>query len=118
MVGEFCYAIRTRARLHLEDLDSSSKRLFSAFIIRNRADSELKIERLKLPVTNLSVFSAADGRLWTEVVTLNRREDGDFAELQVGKNPPKDVQPANLLTGPRSKPEKGLLIRSFGGLFG
>lgn len=118
MEGEFCFASRTRARLDLHSLDSLPHRVFSAFIIRNRAKSELKIDRLKLPMPNLSVFAAGSGRLWTEAVTLHRREDGDFAELQVGKGPPKEVQSPQLLSGPRSKPEKGLLIRSFGGLFG
>jgi hypothetical protein len=67
---------------------------------------------------NLSVYSAADGRLWTEAVTLERREDGDVAELQLAKGPPPEARSAKLLHGPRSKAEKGLLIRAFGGLFG
>jgi hypothetical protein len=118
MTGEFCFASRTRARFELADLKPSLHRIFSAFSIRNRAKTALKIERLKLPMPNLSVFAAADGRLWTEAVTLDRREDGDFAELQVGQGPPDSVQPAALLSGPQEKPEKGLSIRSFGGLFG
>ena len=116
--GELCYAGRTRARLRLEDLDYMPHRAYSACHIRNRAKSELSLDRLKLPMPNLSVFSAKDGRLWTETVTLDRREDGDIAELQLEKAPPREVHPARLLRGPRSKPEKGLLIRAFGGLFG
>ncbi len=116
--GELCYAGRTRALLRLEDLDFMPHRASSACHVRNRAKSELAIDRLKLPMPNFSVFTASDGRLWTEAVTLDRREDGDLAELQLGKEPPRDVQPAKLLHGPRGKPEKGLLIRAFGGLFG
>lgn len=116
--GELCYAVRTRARLRLEDLDLMPHRAYTACHIRNRANSELALDRLKLPTLNLSVFAATDGRLWTETVTLDRREDGDIAELQLGKEPPREVHPARLVRGPRSKPEKGLLIRAFGGLFG
>jgi hypothetical protein len=118
MDGEICYASRTRARLRLEELDVLPHRAISAFHIKNRAKSKLVLDRLKLPMPNLSVYSAADGRLWTEAVTLDRREDGDLAELQLGKGPPPEVRPAGLLQGPRSKPEKGLLIRAFGELFG
>lgn len=117
LVGELCYASRTRARLRLDELDVLPHRAHSALHIRNRATSELKIDRLKLAMPNLSVFAAA-GRLWTEAVTLNRQADGDFAELQLAKEPPAEVHPVKLLNGPRSKPEKGLLIRAFGGLFG
>jgi hypothetical protein len=118
MEGELCYASRTRARLRLEELDFVPHRALSAFFIRNHTKSKLKLDRLKLPMPNLSVYAAADGRLWTEMVTLSRREDGDLAELQLGKGPPPEVGPAELLHGPRVKPEKGLLIRAFGGLFG
>lgn len=118
MEGELCYASRTRARLRPEELDFLPHRALSAFFIRNRTTSKLKLNRLKVPMPNLSVYAAADARLWTEVVTLDRRQDGDLAELQLGKGPPREVGPAELLHGPRVKPEKGLLIRAFGGLFG
>jgi len=116
--GELCYASRTRARLQLERLDLVPHRAYSACHIRNRAKSELALDRLKLPMPNLSIFAAGDKRLWTEAVTLERREDGDIAELQLGKEPPREVHPARQVRGPRSKPEKGLLFRAFGGLFG
>jgi hypothetical protein len=118
MTGELCYAGRTRARLRLDDLEVLPHRAVSSFRVRNQAKSALVLDRLKLPMPNLSVFTAADGRLWTETVTLERREDGDLAELMLGKGPPAEVQPAKRQSGPRSRPEKGLLIRAFGGLFG
>jgi hypothetical protein len=118
MDGELCYAGRTRARLRLDELDVLPHRAVTALRIRNDAESILVLDRLKLPMPNLSVYSAADGRLWTEAVTFKRREDGDLAELKLGEGPPPEVQPAQLQSGPRTRSEKGLLIKAFGGLFG
>jgi hypothetical protein len=114
--GELCFALRTRARLNMEQLDTVSHRVFSAIQIKNMGISILDLERLKLPMPNLSLFAAKDGRLWTETIKLNRREDGDLAELRLDKKPPAQVQPAELVSGPRGKAEKGVLIRAFGDL--
>jgi hypothetical protein len=115
--GELCYALRTRARMRPEDLDLLPHRAYTECHILNRAKSALTLERLRVPMRYLRLFAAADGRLWTETVTLERRESGDTAALQLGKAPPKAVHPAQPLTEPRGKPEKGGLIRAFSGIF-
>ncbi len=112
--GELCYAGRTRARLHMEQLDRVSHRVHSAIRIKNLSSSGLDLERLKLPMPNLSPFAAKDGRLWTETIRLDRREDGNFAELRLDKKPPVEVQPTELVGGPRDKAEKGVLLGATG----
>lgn len=116
--GEICFATRTKARMHPEKLDDLPHRALSAIHIRNYAGTTLNLDRFKLPLPNLSVYAGNDARLWTQVVRLDRRADGDLAELQLGKGPPPAAQPAKQVQGPRTKPEKGLLIKAFGGLFG
>jgi len=115
--GELCFAGRTRARLQLPDEMVITHRAIAAIHIRNRAATLLNLERIKLPTPNLSVFVDGSGQPWTEQVTLDRQEDGDFAALRLGKGPEGDVK-GELLRGPRVKAEKGLSIRSFGGIFG
>jgi len=118
MEGELGYAVRTAARLSLAEIPVRPHRAVSAVRIRNRAKGLLDLEKLKLPMRNLSVFGSADGRLWTEAVTLSREEDGDFAALRLEKGPPPDAAGSTLITGPRDRPTRGLLIRAFGGVFG
>jgi len=116
--GEMCYAVKTSARQQLENLPLRPHRVISALRIRNRARTNLAVERIKLPVPHMSIFEAAAGQLWTESVTLEREEDGEMARLQLGKKPPAAIEKTRLLSGPRVKPDKALLIRAFGGLIG
>lgn len=116
--GELCYAGKTSARQQLKDLPIRAHRALSAVRVRNLADSVLSIERLKLPMPNMSVFASEDGVLWTETVTLQREQEGELASLQLGKKPPSAIGNPRLVSGPRVRPTKGLLIRAFGGLIG
>jgi hypothetical protein len=85
--------------------------------VSNRAQTPLSVERLKLPLPNMSLFETADGQLWTETVTLHREQDGELAPLELGQTPPSHVEGASLLAGPREEPVRGSLIRAFGGVF-
>lgn len=117
-VGELCYATRTRAAVDLDNLERSTLRAVTALRIRNRAPTPLPVEKVKLPVPFLSVFHSGDtGLLWTEAVMMVRREETEMAGVEVRDSPPTDAGETELLTAPRQQPEKGLLLRAFGGLF-
>jgi len=116
--GELCYAGKTGARQQLENLPIRPHRALSAVRVRNLANSNLSVERLKLPMPHMSLFAAGGGQLWTETVTLQREQDGELAALQLGKKPPSMITKPSLISGPREQPTKGLLIRAFGGLIG
>ena len=75
--------------------------------MRNLADSNLSVERLKLPMPNMSLFASEDGQLWTETVTLQREQEGELASLQLGKKPPSTISKPRLVSGPREEPEQG-----------
>jgi hypothetical protein len=116
--GELCYAGRTSARQQLENLPIRHHRAVSSVRVRNLANSNLSVERLKLPMPHMSLFASEDGQLWTETVTLQREHDGELAALQLSKKPPAMITKPRLICGPREQPTKGLLIRAFGGLIG
>ncbi|MFH1841638.1 MAG: hypothetical protein ABIF77_00385 [bacterium] len=116
--GELCYAQKTSARLQLENLLVRPHRVLSAVQVRNRTDANLAVEKIKLPLPNMSIFGSPDGALWTEVVTFQRREAGEHAILELSKKPPSHVKEARRLSGPREEPTRGLLMRAFGGLLG
>lgn len=116
--GELCYAGKTSARHQLENLPIRPHRALSAVRVRNLAGSNLSVERLKLPMPNMSLFASEDGQLWTETVTLQREQEGELASLQLGKKPPSTISKPRLISGPREQQNKGLLIRAFGDLIG
>jgi hypothetical protein len=118
MEGELCYATRTSARLTVEDLPVRPHRAISVVEIKNTAKTNLTVEKLKIPTLQMSVFAAGDGQLWTETLTLERKEEDAMASVRLGKGPPRKASGAQLVRGPRSPSERGLLIRAFSGLLG
>jgi len=114
--GELCYAAKTAARFNLERIPRRPHRAATVVRIRNRADTQLGLERLKIPLPLLSLYGTEDGQLWTESVTLERDEEGENATVKLGKGAPRSAGVAKRLAGPRARAEKGLLTRAFGGL--
>jgi hypothetical protein len=116
--GELCYAARTHARNHLEQVPRRPHRAITPVKVRNEANSLLPIDKLSLPVTLLSVYGDADSGLWTEEVHLTRAADSDMAGLRVVPGVPNMAPRAERLSGPRSEPGRGGLVRAFSDLFG
>ena len=116
--GELCFAGRTRARIHLENIVPVPHRAITAVHIVNRASGLLDFEKLQLPVPHLSLYEGEGGQLWTESIRLERDEDGDFAKLHVGSGPPPVAGESRRLSGPRTEPEKRHLFHAFGRMFG
>jgi hypothetical protein len=115
--GEFCYASRTNARLHMGDLPFRPHRAVSTVRIRNYAASTLPLEKLKVPVQNLSLFASDEGHLWTETLTLERKENSENASIRLDSKPDHGVA-ATPVAPPRSKISKGFVLDVFGRLFG
>ncbi len=112
--GELCYAGRIKAHLQLQRLTGAPHRAVSVVRIRNRASSGLSLQKLRIPMPTMSLFADADGRLWTEAVTMERMQEGDHAVLKLGRGAPEQAGPATPVSGPRVHSDKGLLFRAFG----
>ncbi|HMR77450.1 MAG TPA: hypothetical protein PKD61_20215 [Polyangiaceae bacterium] len=115
--GEACYASRTFGKLRLDKSEPDPHRVITAVQVDNQSDAPLVIERLHLPVRSLSVFAAADGRLWTEAVRLIRKEGQAFAELRVESDPGTAAGKAKRVGEPRHTHHANELVRAFGKLF-
>ena len=116
LVGELCYASRIAGHLELDELEISPHRAVTPIRVRNRAHNPLLLERIKLPVQYLSVHKSTYNRIWTEQLTLTRQEDGDLAELQIGKLP-KEAGETVKLNSSRQPAERNLVVRAFSKLF-
>jgi hypothetical protein len=111
--GELCYAARTRAALEIVNLPVLSRRAATPVHIKNRADTALQLERLKLPVPFCSLFAADDGTVWTEAVTMTREESSEMAEVRLRSGPPSEAGEAALLTAPRNQVDTNAVMQVF-----
>ncbi len=116
--GEVCYAARTRAILDLQDLPLRTVRATTPVRIKNNGQTPLLLERLLLPIPHLSVFTAHDGRLWTEELSIHCDQEMRSAHLQIGKGAPAMAGTTQQLNPPRVLPERGVFTRALGAIFG
>ena len=116
--GELCYAISTSVRFSLDNLPLRPYRAISVVRIFNHAGTPLPLARLRLPLPHLSLYADAEGRLWTEAVSLDRRDDNDLANIKLGESAPREAGPSRKVAAPREALDKRHPIRSFTGLFG
>ncbi|HUU29262.1 MAG TPA: hypothetical protein VM123_15760 [archaeon] len=111
MEGELCYADRVYGRLKLEDIKFRPHRAITVVFLQNQGSGSIFLERLNLPVPNLSIYEAEDGYLWTQAVTL-KMGIGKKAELELKKKAPAAAKNPKLISGPRQKAEKSILSRA------
>jgi hypothetical protein len=115
--GELCYASRTACRLRLDELPARPHRALTTVLLRNRADTPLPLERIRLPVMHLSLYASADGFLWTEDVELERAADADLLPLAIHPGAPRSAPAAILVAPPRRKNHGNMMFRAFSSLF-
>lgn len=115
--GELCYALVTSARLHLSNLPARPQRAFSALRVRNSTESRIHVERIKVPVPNLSLFATSSGQLWTETVTLELATERERSEVRFDAGPSILAADARRIGDPRQSDRKGFLRGAFDELF-
>ncbi|MFV8836558.1 hypothetical protein [Aquisalimonas sp.] len=115
--GIVCYATRSRCRLNLADHPHLPYRATTPLVIRNHGDDTLLLDRVRLPVSTLSLYRDGDGRFWSEEVTLTRRADGGLADLELGRGAPAEADGATIIAQPREAPQRNTLVRAFSALF-
>ena len=116
--GELCYGSQTNCLLHLDELPFRPHRAITPVMVKNKAETALLIERMSLPVNYLSLFHASSGQLWTQTITMERREEENVATLQLAKGLPSQAGRAMPVCGPRLKSDKRVLMRALTALFG
>lgn len=110
--GELCYASRTSARINLDRMLRHPGRAITSVLLRNRAQDNLLLERISLPVPALSLFHDAEGSLWTEAINLEREKSGNMARIRLtGKAPAEAIKPAKV-SDPRVPQEQNVLVKA------
>ncbi len=109
--GELCYASRVYGRLRFEDIRFRSHRAVTLVLLRNHGKESIFLERLNLPVHNLSLYESEEGYFWTQSTTLETGVDNKVS-LELEKGAPKEAKNSKLICGPRKKAEKNILSRA------
>lgn len=99
-VGELCYASRTRCRTHLDSDSLLPYRATTQVIVQNHRSDNLLIQRIKLPLPLLSLFSTQEGHLWTENLLVEANPDQQITTA-IEKTTPSFVLQPKLLNPPR-----------------
>lgn len=116
--GELCYAGRTHARHDPEELPDRPHRAITPLTIHNKAPSPLPLEKISLPVPMLALYGNADGKLWTQAVTLTREGHSDLASVRIDSKEPDAGKALTRLAGPRQESGRSGVTRAFSLLFG
>ena len=116
--GILAYASRTRAALKLEDVLLRPHCATTAVHLINLADTQLLLERLSLPMPRLSLFFSPRTGFWSDMVTLERKEDNEMATLKLDRQPPPQAAPTQFVAAPRTGAgEPNMVFRAFSALF-
>ena len=116
--GELCYASRTTHHVQFEQILALPHRATTAVRVRNRAESMLSLERMLLPVQRLSLYQAADGRLWTNDVVFTRTGSDDFAALRTrSRANSTQIAEAKRIARPRYRSGDHPVVRAFSSIF-
>mgnify|MGYP006079187085 CR=1 FL=1 len=81
--GQLCYALKSRARRNLDDLENESLRAVCMFRIRNKSDETLPVERIRVIGDHLNLYNI-DDRLWASSVDIifNGKDEKTSVEYQ------------------------------------
>lgn len=113
MEGELCYASTTWARLSVDELDHWPHRAVTPVKIINRASDVLHVEKVKIPLEQLALYSSPDGRLWTNALLVERASDDENASVEVMKNA-AEIDAMELISPAQKPAGRGVLGRIFG----
>jgi hypothetical protein len=113
--GELAYWIPTTARREMRSDLFASHLGVCSLAISNLADTELRVEKLALRSTQLSIFSR-DSALWSDTAQVTYRGDEEETVVEVTGRPPEEATGGVRVTLPRSPMQKGFRARNFGRL--
>ena len=118
LIGEVCYASRTKARVDLSDLPRWPHLAVTRVTLHNRPAEPLLLERLSLPAPSLGLWWDPRLGLWTQAVAVERDEDGKLATMRLGDGPPDEVAAAEPVAPPAVPETRPALVRALGALLG
>jgi len=115
--GEPCYALRTRARTTIEELEDSPHRARCTVHVHNDSREAMDFQRLCLRVSHLAIYEGG-GQLWTNAAMVDYRGESELGRVNYDSRPPDAAGAGTPLGVARELPAKNVFVRTFGGLKG
>ena len=116
-IGELCYADKTHARQSRDELPLRPHRAITPVTVHNNSKQMLSLSKISIPVPYLAVYSAQNGNLWTDPISLQHESADGLARFKTGSLTATEAKGVTLLSAARAIPEKQSLIRAFTGIF-
>jgi hypothetical protein len=113
--GEIGYALATRARQSLEELNDVEGRAICPVVVENGTHEPLVFAQLQLRVRHMGIYQTADGKFWTNECRLTYSRSVSTASVSFGRAAPEQAQGARQLSGPREAAATGLTARAIVG---
>lgn len=113
--GELCYAIKTTAKLRLEDLTPSAQRVVFPLEIRNVSKEKLRFERLCIRPQSLSIFQGKTS-LWSSKARVSYRGEENWSRFVYSNHAPEFDQASLRLGRAREAMQRGALLKTFDSL--
>ncbi len=111
--GELCYAVKTRARRHLDELRHDAHLAVCPVTIQNSDSRSLTFERLCLRTQSLGIY-AGEHHLWTNHGTLVHNSHDGMTTITFETTPPPYDRAKRLLTARREIQKQSRMMRAFG----
>jgi hypothetical protein len=109
MEGQLCYGSRDPLQQVAARVPGLSHRATIPLRLVNRSSATFQLDRVRVPVPNLSLWAGSDGRLWTPTVTV-QVERGGQAGVELAGGAPEVAGPCGLLAAARQ--ESGGMVRA------
>ncbi|MBU1239403.1 DUF432 domain-containing protein [Myxococcota bacterium] len=115
--GQLCYASRTFCNVDLASVPYRPHRAVTSVTIKNKSPETIPIEKIKLPVGNLSLYIGPGNRIWTQDITYEIVEKERVIQLRLSDNPPALAPDSEFLSKGREPSGGNLLVQAISYFF-
>lgn len=114
--GELCYMTKSRARTEYTESINYPHRAITEIQVSNSSLETVCIDRIRVPVTNLSLYHDSEGRFQTDSLTLSVHSKEKDTRMEIIKLS-RQIDSCTLVSVPRNPSETGIIEQTFAKLF-
>lgn len=114
--GEMAYWIASSAGRRIE---VDPERWFLAICpmnVVNESEAHLPMEKILVHTGGLSLYSDADGQIWSSLAKIHYRGGTQFTQIEVQDGPPKECAGGKQVAPPRHPATRSIIGKTFGGI--
>lgn len=114
--GELCYMSKSRARTESTESVNYPHRAVTEILVRNNSDATVRLDRIRVPVTNLSLYKDERGQFQSDSLSLAVHTKEKETKMEILENL-KNADAFTLVSAPRVLLESGIIEQTFAKLF-